>query len=81
MLTNIFAMVTQKVSIKGSYVGNRHETEEALSIMMRAGFKLRSKVVDFRDLTNIYEMMENGTWLLIKELDFPGLLIPQTHIY
>ncbi|KAJ5719106.1 hypothetical protein N7493_007561 [Penicillium malachiteum] len=60
MLTNIFAMVTQKVSIKGSYVGNRHETEDALKIMVRAGFKLRSKVVDFRDLTKIYEMMENG---------------------
>jgi D-arabinose 1-dehydrogenase-like Zn-dependent alcohol dehydrogenase len=60
MSTNIFAMVTQKVTIKGSYVGNRHETEEALAIMVRAGFQLQSKVINFADLTRVYEMMEKG---------------------
>ena len=60
MSTDIFAMVTGKVNIKGSYVGNRYETEEALSIMVRAGFKLQSKVVDFDDLTKVYDMMEKG---------------------
>ncbi|KAJ5669023.1 hypothetical protein N7462_010093 [Penicillium macrosclerotiorum] len=61
MSTDIFAMVTQKVNIKGSYVGNRHETEEALAIMVRAGFKLQSKVVDFDNLTKVYDLMEKGT--------------------
>lgn len=51
MSTDIFAMVTGKANIKGSYVGNRYETEEALSIMVRAGFKLQPKVVDFDNLT------------------------------
>lgn len=60
MSTDIFAMVTQKVTIKGSYVGNRYETEEALALLARAGLKLQSKVVNFHDLTKIYDMMEKG---------------------
>ncbi|OKO94680.1 Alcohol dehydrogenase 1 [Penicillium subrubescens] len=60
MSTNIFALVTQKINIKGSYVGNRQETEEALAILARARFEVQSKVVDFVDLPRIYEMMDKG---------------------
>ncbi|PYH89363.1 threonine aldolase [Aspergillus ellipticus CBS 707.79] len=58
--TNIFSMVTQKINIKGSYVGNRYETEEALAILIRAGFSVQYNVVDFAELQNIYDKMENG---------------------
>ncbi|PWY88173.1 hypothetical protein BO70DRAFT_369105 [Aspergillus heteromorphus CBS 117.55] len=58
--TNIFAMVTQKINIKGSYVGNRYETEEALAILIRAGISVQYNVVDFAELPNIYDQMEKG---------------------
>ncbi|CAH0055893.1 unnamed protein product [Clonostachys solani] len=68
MSTNIFAMVTQKVNIKGSFVGNRYETEEALRIMANSGFQLQSKVVDFADLTKVYGMMEKGLHLDLADI-------------
>ncbi|RAL03253.1 uncharacterized protein BO80DRAFT_462967 [Aspergillus ibericus CBS 121593] len=58
--TDLFSMVTQKISIKGSYVGNRQETEEALAILIRAGFSVQYDVVDFAELPNIYDLMEKG---------------------
>ncbi|PWY76117.1 threonine aldolase [Aspergillus sclerotioniger CBS 115572] len=58
--TDVFSMVTQKISIKGSYVGNREETEEALAILIRAGFSVQYDVVDFAELPNIYDLMERG---------------------
>ncbi|PLB48812.1 hypothetical protein P170DRAFT_494323 [Aspergillus steynii IBT 23096] len=61
MSTDIFAMVTQKVNIKGSYVGNRLETEEALNILARARFEVQSRVVDFSELPRVFDMMEKGS--------------------
>lgn len=53
-------MITQRINIKGSYVGNRDETEEALAIIIKAGISVQYEVVDFSELPNIYDQMEKG---------------------
>ena len=60
MSTDIFSVVVQKVTIKGSYVGNRFETEEAIDVMIKAGFRVQYRVFDFSELSRAYDMMENG---------------------
>ncbi|GKZ36652.1 protein disulfide isomerase (PDI) protein [Aspergillus brasiliensis] len=59
--TDLFQMVTQRINIKGSYVGNRDETEEALAIIIKAGISVQYEVVDFSELPNIYDQMEKDT--------------------
>ncbi|XRM36607.1 hypothetical protein ABZX51_000101 [Aspergillus tubingensis] len=59
--TDLFHMITQRINIKGSYVGNRDETEEALAIIIKAGISVQYEVVDFSELPNIYDQMEKGT--------------------
>ncbi|EHA21004.1 hypothetical protein ASPNIDRAFT_194416 [Aspergillus niger ATCC 1015] len=58
--TDLFHMITQRINIKGSYVGNRDETEEALAIIIKAGIRVQYEVVDFSELPNIYDQMEKG---------------------
>ena len=58
--TDLFQMITQRINIKGSYVGNRDETEEALAIIIKAGISVQYEVVDFSELPNIYDQMEKG---------------------
>ncbi|GLA06240.1 hypothetical protein AnigIFM60653_006766 [Aspergillus niger] len=59
--TDLFQMITQRINIKGSYVGNRDETEEALAIIIKAGIRVQYEVVDFSELPNIYDEMDKGT--------------------
>ncbi|GCB25694.1 alcohol dehydrogenase 1 [Aspergillus awamori] len=59
--TDLFQMITQRINIKGSYVGNRDETEEAVAIIIKAGIRVQYEVVDFSELPNIYDQMEKGT--------------------
>ncbi|GKZ17458.1 hypothetical protein AbraIFM66951_004760 [Aspergillus brasiliensis] len=59
--TDLFQMITQRINIKGSYVSNRDETEEALAIIIKAGISVQYEVVDFSELPNIYDQMEKGT--------------------
>ncbi|GLA98367.1 pyruvate decarboxylase 3 [Aspergillus tubingensis] len=53
-------MVLRNITIKGSYVGNRHETEAALEIACRSGIIPPYKVLDAHELPKVYELMENG---------------------
>ncbi|KAL2860963.1 pyruvate decarboxylase [Aspergillus lucknowensis] len=57
---DIFTVVIRNISIKGSYVGNRYETEEALEVISRIGFDIPYKVLEFEELPMVYELMEQG---------------------
>lgn len=60
MSADIFTVVIRNITIKGSYVGNRDETEEALEIVSNAGIAVPLTVLNFRELPKVYELMERG---------------------
>ncbi|KAI9926258.1 hypothetical protein MW887_004722 [Aspergillus wentii] len=80
MSTDIFSMVTSKVNIKGSYGGNRQETEEALAVLARVGIKVQPKVVGFAELPR--QMQGRAVLKIGDQLsrypERPGLRDPET---
>lgn len=56
----VFQTVARMITIKGSYVGNRRDTEEAIEFFRRGLIKAPYKVVGLSKLGEIYEMMEKG---------------------
>lgn len=54
----IFGTVVRCVSIKGSYVGNRADSAEAIDFFARGLIKCPIKVVGLSELANIYKLME-----------------------
>ena len=48
------------VTIRGSYVGNRKDTSEALEFYRRGVIKAPYKVVGMSELEKVYELMEKG---------------------
>lgn len=57
----VFESVVRMITIKGSYVGNRRDTQEALDFFRRGLIHAPIKVVGMSELTKVYEMMEKGT--------------------
>lgn len=53
----VFDTVIRMISIKGSYVGNRQDTAEALDFFARGLIKAPFKTVGLSELQNVYEMM------------------------
>mmetsp|Transcript_6926 Transcript_6926/g.6867 ORF Transcript_6926/g.6867 Transcript_6926/m.6867 type:complete len:347 (+) Transcript_6926:3231-4271(+) len=58
--TSVFNAVVKCVSIKGSYVGNRADSAEAIEFFSRGLIKCPIKVVGLSELANIYKLMEEG---------------------
>jgi len=56
----VFETVVRMVSIKGSYVGGRQDTREAIDFFRRGLIKAPYKVVGLTELAHIYELMEQG---------------------
>lgn len=56
----VFDAVVKSISIKGSYVGNRADTAEAIDFFSRGLIKCPIKVVGLSELPSIYELMEQG---------------------
>lgn len=48
------------ISIKGSYVGNRKDTAEALDFFARGMIKAPFKVVGLSQLNEVYDLMKKG---------------------
>ena len=48
------------VNIRGSYVGNRKDTAEALEFYRRGLIKAPFKVVPLSDITKVYDLMHKG---------------------
>lgn len=58
--TPVFDTVVKCISIKGSYVGNRADTAEAIDFFSRGLIKCPIKIVGLSELDSIYKLMEQG---------------------
>lgn len=56
----VFDTVVRMISIKGSYVGNRADTAEALEFFRLGLIKAPYKVVGLSQLQEVYELMKEG---------------------
>jgi len=56
----VFESVIKMVTIKGSYVGNRKDTAEALEFYRRGVIKAPFKVVGLSELQKVYDLMHQG---------------------
>ncbi|KAJ9149855.1 Dehydrogenase-like protein [Pleurostoma richardsiae] len=56
----VFETVIKMIDIKGSYVGNRQDTAEALDFFAQGLIKAPYKVVGLSELAKVYELMEAG---------------------
>ncbi|PSK59216.1 alcohol dehydrogenase-2 [Elsinoe australis] len=56
----VFESVIRMVTIKGSYVGNRRDTAEALEFYRRGVIKCPYKVVGLSELQKVYDLMHEG---------------------
>ncbi|KAK9770275.1 putative Alcohol dehydrogenase 1 [Seiridium cardinale] len=56
----VFDTVTRMVTIKGSYVGNRQDTAEAIEFYRRGLIKAPFKTVGLSKLGEVYELMKQG---------------------
>nr|AAP51041.1 alcohol dehydrogenase 4 [Kluyveromyces wickerhamii] len=58
--SEVFSHVVKSISIKGSYVGNRADTREAIDFFTRGLVKSPIKVIGLSELPEAYELMEQG---------------------
>ncbi|KAI4131027.1 MAG: hypothetical protein LQ338_001440 [Usnochroma carphineum] len=56
----VFQTVVQMKTIKGSYVGNRKDTAEALDFFKRGLIKAPFKTIGMSKLQEVYDMMQEG---------------------
>ena len=56
----VFSTVINMITIKGSYVGNRQDTEEAIEFYRRGIISAPFKVMGLSQLPEVYKMMEEG---------------------
>ncbi|MCJ1419136.1 alcohol dehydrogenase [Xylographa parallela] len=59
----VFETVIRCVTIKGSYVGNRKDTAEAIEFFRRGVIKAPFKVIGMSELQKVYDMMHAGNIL------------------
>ncbi|KAK4461624.1 chaperonin 10-like protein [Cladorrhinum samala] len=56
----VFDTVVRMITIKGSYVGNRQDTQEALDFFARGLVKVPYKTVGLSKLQEVYDLMHQG---------------------
>ncbi|KAG5420293.1 ADH1 [Candida metapsilosis] len=56
----VFNTVVKSVEIKGSYVGNRKDTQEALDFFARGKVHCQIKIVGLSELPDVFKLMEEG---------------------
>lgn len=56
----VFDAVVKSVEIKGSYVGNRKDTQEALDFFARGKVNCQIKIVGLSELPEVFKLMEEG---------------------
>ncbi|KAL3234513.1 Alcohol dehydrogenase 1 [Nakaseomyces bracarensis] len=58
--SSVFNHVLKSINIRGSYVGNRHDTREAIEFFTRGKVKSPIKVVGLSQLPEVYKLMEEN---------------------
>jgi len=56
----VFESVIKMITIKGSYVGNRRDTAEALEFFRRGVINAPYKIIGMSELQKVYDMMHEG---------------------
>lgn len=56
----MFESVIKMITIRGSYVGNRKDSQEALDFFRQGIIKAPFKVVGLSELQSVYDMMHKG---------------------
>ncbi|KAK4963019.1 alcohol dehydrogenase [Elasticomyces elasticus] len=56
----VFESVIKMVTIKGSYVGNRKDTAEALDFYRRGVINSPFKTIGLSELQKVYDLMHKG---------------------
>ncbi|KAL2678877.1 alcohol dehydrogenase [[Neocosmospora] mangrovei] len=56
----VFDTVVREINIKGSYVGNRQDTAEAIEFFRQGFIKAPFKVVGLSELQDVYDLMQKG---------------------
>lgn len=56
----VFETVIKMIQIRGSYVGNRKDTAEALDFFRRGLIKAPYKIVGLSELQHVYDLMHKG---------------------
>ncbi|KAK3683730.1 chaperonin 10-like protein [Podospora appendiculata] len=56
----VFDTVVRMITIKGSYVGNRQDTQEALDFFSQGLIKVPFKTVGLSELQDVFELMKAG---------------------
>ncbi|KAK6887536.1 Alcohol dehydrogenase 2 [Candida tropicalis] len=56
----VFDAVVKSIEIKGSYVGNRKDTSEAVDFFSRGLIKCPIKIVGLSELPEVFKLMEEG---------------------
>lgn len=56
----VFDTVVRMINIKGSYVGNRQDTQEAIDFFQRGLIKVPYKTVGLSELQDVYKLMQEG---------------------
>ena len=64
----VFESVIKCITIKGSYVGNRRDTTEAIDFFHRGLIKVPFKTMGMSELQKVYDMMResSGPFVLRK---------------
>ena len=60
----VFDTVIRCITIKGSYVGNRKDTAEAIQFFREGLIKAPFKVIGMSELQKVYDMMRKSSFLL-----------------
>ncbi|KAH3899720.1 Alcohol dehydrogenase 4, mitochondrial [Saccharomycodes ludwigii] len=58
--SEVFSHVVKSINIKGSYVGNRADTREALDFFIRGLVKSPIKIIGLSELPEAFKLMEQG---------------------
>lgn len=56
----VFQTVIKMITIKGSYVGNRRDTAEAIEFFRRGLIKAPYKICGLSELEKVYDLMRQG---------------------
>jgi propanol-preferring alcohol dehydrogenase len=56
----VFESVIKMITIKGSYVGNRQDTAEAIEFFRKGVIKAPFKTVGLSELQSVYDLMHEG---------------------
>lgn len=61
----VFESVVRMINIKGSYVGNRKDTTEALEFFRRGVIDAPFKIMELKDLQKVFDLMSKWQTLLL----------------